>query len=126
MHANWELPLLLEGHKKLAIFSDFYPSPLFDCEEAFDRWVASGVLHKEVIDEPFEVFICRVASNLCGAHVAPRSLARGTGFSPQPHRSAWVTSTHVGFSSGTAEVSLKPHRKPSSAVRSLRQTASAN
>jgi hypothetical protein len=54
VHTNWELPLLLEGRKKLARFSDFYPSPLFDCEEAFDRWVASGVLHKEVIDEPFE------------------------------------------------------------------------
>jgi hypothetical protein len=54
VHTNWELPLLLEGRKKLAVFSDFYPSPLFDCEEAFDRWVANGVLHKKVIDEPFE------------------------------------------------------------------------
>jgi hypothetical protein len=54
VHTNWELPLLLEGHKKLAVFSDFYPSPLFDCEEAFDRWVANGVLQKEVIDKPFE------------------------------------------------------------------------
>jgi hypothetical protein len=54
VHTNWELPLLLEGRKKLALFSDLYPSPLFDCEEAFDRWVASGVLHKEVVDEPFD------------------------------------------------------------------------
>jgi hypothetical protein len=53
-HTNWELPLLLDGRKKLARFSDLYPSPLFDCEEAFDRWVANGVLHKEVVDEPFE------------------------------------------------------------------------
>jgi hypothetical protein len=54
VHTNWELPLLLEGRKKLARFFDSYPSPLFDCEEAFDRWVANGVLHKEVVDEPFE------------------------------------------------------------------------
>jgi hypothetical protein len=54
VHTNWELPLLLEGRKKLAVFSDLHPSPLFDCEEAFDRWVANGVLHKKVIDEPFE------------------------------------------------------------------------
>jgi len=54
VHTNWELPLLLEGRKKLAHFSDFYPSPLFDCEKAFDRWVANGVLHKEVVDEPLE------------------------------------------------------------------------
>ena len=54
VHTGWELPLMLEGRKKLAIFSDWYPSPLFDCEEAFDRWVANGALHKEVIDEPFE------------------------------------------------------------------------
>jgi hypothetical protein len=54
VHTGWELPLLLEGRKKLAIFSDWYPSPLFDCEEAFDRWVADGALHKEVIDVPFE------------------------------------------------------------------------
>jgi hypothetical protein len=54
VHTNWELPLLLEGRKKLARFYDCYPSPLFDCEEAFDRWVANGVLHKEVVDEPLE------------------------------------------------------------------------
>jgi hypothetical protein len=56
VHTNWELPLLLEGRKKLAHFLDVYgaTSPIFDFEEAFDRWVAGGVLHKEVIDEPFE------------------------------------------------------------------------
>jgi len=54
VHTNWELPLLLEGRKKLARFWDLYPSPLFDCEEAFDRWVANGILHKEVVDEPLE------------------------------------------------------------------------
>jgi hypothetical protein len=61
VHTGWELPLLLEGRKKLAWFSDLYASqsdshrsPAFDCEDAFDRWVADGVLHKEVIDEPFE------------------------------------------------------------------------
>jgi hypothetical protein len=61
VHTGWELPLLLEGRKKLAWFSDLYAgqsdtyqSLILDREEAFDRWVADGVLHKEVIDEPFE------------------------------------------------------------------------
>lgn len=54
VHTGWELPLLLEGRKKLATFSAPYTSPIFDFEEAFDRWVANGVLHKEVIQAPFE------------------------------------------------------------------------
>ena len=55
VHTNWELPLLLEDRKKLARFSYVYPREEgFDGEETFDRWVANGVLHKEVVDEPFE------------------------------------------------------------------------
>jgi len=55
VHTNYELPLLLDGRKKLARFLYVYPrEETFDGEEAFDRWVANGVLHKEVVDEPFE------------------------------------------------------------------------
>jgi hypothetical protein len=55
VHTNWELPLLLDDRKKLARFSYVYPrEERFHGEEAFDRWVANGVLHKEVVDEPFE------------------------------------------------------------------------
>ncbi|MGR9537844.1 hypothetical protein [Rhizobium leguminosarum] len=48
VHTNFELPLMLEGRKKLARFTDILPST----EEAFDRWVAKSVLHKEVFVEP--------------------------------------------------------------------------
>ena len=54
VHTNFELPFLLDGRKKLTHFSDLHPSPLFGCEEAFDQWVANGVLHKEVVEEPLE------------------------------------------------------------------------
>jgi hypothetical protein len=55
VHTNYELPLLLDDRKKLARLSYAYPrEEAFDGEEAFDRWVANGVLHKEVVDEPFE------------------------------------------------------------------------
>ena len=55
VHTNYELPLLLDDRKKLARLSYVYPrEEAFDGEEAFNRWVANGVLHKEVVDEPFE------------------------------------------------------------------------
>lgn len=54
VHTGYELPLLLDGRKKLARFSYAYPREAFDGEEAFDRWVANGVLHKKVVDEPLE------------------------------------------------------------------------
>jgi hypothetical protein len=54
IHGGYELPLLLEGRKQLARFSDEYPPNLHWNEEKFDRYVAEGVLHKEIIIEPFE------------------------------------------------------------------------
>ncbi|TBD09791.1 hypothetical protein [Rhizobium ruizarguesonis] len=48
VHTNFELPLMLEGRKKLARFTDVLPRT----EEAFDRWVEKGVFHKEVFVEP--------------------------------------------------------------------------
>jgi hypothetical protein len=54
VHGGYELPLLLEGRKQLARFSDTYPSDPHWNEEKFDRYVAEGALHKEAVFEPFE------------------------------------------------------------------------
>jgi hypothetical protein len=54
VHTGYELPLLLEGSKQFARMSDAYPPDRHFDEEKFDRYVAQGVLHKEVVVEPFE------------------------------------------------------------------------
>ena len=54
VHTGYELPLLLEGRKQLAKFSEEYPPNRHWNEEKFDRYVAEGALHKEVVIEPFE------------------------------------------------------------------------
>jgi hypothetical protein len=54
IHGGYELPLLLEGKKQLARFNEAYPPNLHWNEEKFDRYVAEGALHKEVVVEPFE------------------------------------------------------------------------
>lgn len=43
VHTGFELPLMLDGRKKLARFIGILP----ETEEAFDRWVQRDVLHKE-------------------------------------------------------------------------------
>ena len=53
-HTGYELPLLLEGRKKLARMSDAYPPMTFVGEDRFDYWVAKGVLHREEVNEPFD------------------------------------------------------------------------
>jgi hypothetical protein len=53
VHTGYELPLLLDGRKKLAHISHCYPPMTFDGEDRFDHWVAKGVLHRtEIIEEP--------------------------------------------------------------------------
>ncbi|BAU90863.1 hypothetical protein MPPM_2258 [Methylorubrum populi] len=54
IHTGFELPLMLEGRKKLAFMEFEYPPHRFPGEDSFDRWVERGVLHKEVVLEPFE------------------------------------------------------------------------
>jgi hypothetical protein len=54
VHNGYELALLLEGRKQLARMGDAYPPDRHLGEEKFDRYVAQGVLHKEVVVEPFE------------------------------------------------------------------------
>lgn len=54
VHTGYELPLLIDGRKKLARMSDTYPPMTFEGEERFDRWVRQGLLHKEEVVEPFD------------------------------------------------------------------------
>jgi hypothetical protein len=54
VHTGYELPLLLDGRKKLARMSDGYPPLTFEGEDRFDHWVAEGLLHKEEVLEPFD------------------------------------------------------------------------
>ncbi|KGF68833.1 hypothetical protein LL06_14310 [Hoeflea sp. BAL378] len=53
VHTNFELPLMLEGRKPLAVFSDGYPSDWFDeLLEPFEPYVASGQILRRIIDTP--------------------------------------------------------------------------
>jgi hypothetical protein len=54
MHTGYELPLLLDGRKKLARMSHGYPPATFDGEDRFEPWVANGFLHREEVVEPFD------------------------------------------------------------------------
>jgi hypothetical protein len=53
VHTRYELPLLLDGTKKFARMGEVYPPHRHHEEERFDRYVAEGLLHKEVHVEPF-------------------------------------------------------------------------
>jgi hypothetical protein len=54
VHTGYELPLLLDGRKKLARMAHAYPPSTFDGEDRFERWVAEGFLHREEVVEPFD------------------------------------------------------------------------
>jgi hypothetical protein len=54
IHTRYELPLLLDGRKKLARMLDHYPPMTFGGEDRFDHWVAEGLLHREEVLEPFD------------------------------------------------------------------------
>ncbi len=53
-HTGYELPLMLDGRKKLANIYFEYPPHRHPDEDQFDRFVAEGLLHKEVDVEPFD------------------------------------------------------------------------
>lgn len=53
-HTNFELPLMLDGRKKFARLYHEYPPSTHLYEDRFDRFVAQGLLYKEVDVEPFE------------------------------------------------------------------------
>ncbi|WP_296387353.1 hypothetical protein [Reyranella sp.] len=54
VHTGYELPLLLDGRKKLARFHHEYPPHQHGWEDQFDHFVAQGLLHKEVDVEAFD------------------------------------------------------------------------
>ena len=54
VHGGYELPLLLEGRKQMADMSHAYPPHQHFNEDKFDRHVTEGILHKEVVHEPFD------------------------------------------------------------------------
>lgn len=53
IHTNFELPLMLDGRKPLAVFGDVYPSDWFDdLLEPFEPYVASGQILRRILDTP--------------------------------------------------------------------------
>lgn len=56
VHIGYELPLLLDGRKKLAVMDagPYPPLARFGGEERFDHWVAEGALHRVEVLEPFD------------------------------------------------------------------------
>jgi hypothetical protein len=58
VHTGYELPLLLDGRKKLGRFLHTCPPAQFDGEDRFEHWVAQGLLHREEVfdasDSPSE------------------------------------------------------------------------
>jgi hypothetical protein len=54
IHTGYELPLLLDGRKKLARMSHEYPPDAFEGEDRFDHWVSDGVLSKTEVSDPFD------------------------------------------------------------------------
>ena len=53
VHTNFELPLMLDGRKPLAVFGDGYPSAWFDDYLApFEQFVAGGKIVRRIVDEP--------------------------------------------------------------------------
>jgi hypothetical protein len=54
VHTNFELPLMLEGLKPLAVFHDAYPTEwLTETLERFEPFVRSGRLVRSIVDTPF-------------------------------------------------------------------------
>jgi hypothetical protein len=53
-HTDYELPLLLNGRKKLARMGNVYPPMTFEGEDRFDHWVSKGVLHRKEVIEAFD------------------------------------------------------------------------
>jgi hypothetical protein len=67
-HTRYELPLLLDGPKKLARMVSFYPPMTFEGEDRFDHWVAEGALHREEVIEAFDAPIQNFRGQTCLGH----------------------------------------------------------
>jgi hypothetical protein len=57
VHTNYELFLMINGTKQFARELDLYPPYSHFQEEMFDRFVAEGLLHKEVFVTPFSAHL---------------------------------------------------------------------
>ena len=68
IRTRYELPLLLDGRKKLARMSDAYPPMTFEGEDRFEHWVAKGVLHREEVNEPFDKPVQTSRGQSCLGH----------------------------------------------------------
>ena len=62
VYTRYELPLLLDGRKKLARMGDVYPPMKFEGEDRFDHWVAAGALHRGEVVEPFDAPVQHLAA----------------------------------------------------------------
>jgi hypothetical protein len=67
-HTRYELPLLLDGPKKLARMVSFYLPMTFEGEDRFDHWVAEGALHREEVIEAFDAPIQSSRGQTCLGH----------------------------------------------------------
>jgi len=65
IHGGYELPLLLDGRKKLARMGGYYPPMTFEGEDRFDHWVAEGALHREEVTEAFDAPIQTLRGQTC-------------------------------------------------------------
>jgi len=70
IHTRFELPLMLDGRKKLARFTNESPT---EAEAAFDKWVEKGLLHKEVFQKPIPELLKPYANDI--SHQAERGVS---------------------------------------------------
>jgi hypothetical protein len=98
IHTGYELPLLLEGRKKLAYFREAYP-PSHHCnEEKFDRYVAEGALHREVVVEPFEQAISREDGRVIEGHRTVYYTRKGEKWRIPAMKLVWDAAAKSGWS----------------------------
>ena len=95
-HTRYELPLLLEGRKKLARMSGLYPPMAFEGEDRFEHWVAEGVLHREEVNEPFDKPIQTSYGQTCLGHRTVYYTPKGEEWRIQASKLIWDASGKAG------------------------------
>ena len=95
-HTGYELPLLLEGRKKLARMSYPYPPMTFEGEDRFEHWVAKGVLHREEVNEPFDKPVQTSYGQTCLGHRTVYYTPKGEEWRIQASRLIWDASGKSG------------------------------
>jgi hypothetical protein len=95
-HTGYELPLLLEGRKKLARMSGLYPPMAFEGEDRFEHWVAKGVLHREEVNEPFNKPVQASHGQTCLGHRTVYYTPKGEEWRIQASKLIWDASGKSG------------------------------